>query len=342
MPDYELIKRLGSGAFGEVWLVRDRAMNREIAVKFVRPANIRNPSNFYEEPHALVELRHPNIVEVYDAGTLPDRRLYIGMEYHSRGSVEDVYSGGVVPIADALRICADACRGAEHAHSRGFVHRDIKPANLLLTKQSRAKLSDFGLATRGGAGGTASPYGYVAHLAPEVFTDDLTSPSTDVYALGVSLYRLLNGDAYLPDPAALPGSIEDAIVAGAFPDRSRFRAYVPEGLRRLVRRAMHPDPHRRFATAHDLRHAVERVIPAVNFLEIPSAEVARWEGVSSTHEWSASITENAGSYRFEIARRPIKGVRVLRLAGECESFARKADAFRHGQRVLQRVCRQGR
>ncbi|MBI2169375.1 MAG: serine/threonine protein kinase [Actinobacteria bacterium] len=340
MPDWEPRRRLGSGQFGEAWLVFDRAIGHDRVVKFVRPDKIHDPMHFYSEPQVLMALRHPNIVEMYDAGTMPDGRLYVAMEYLPRGSLEDEYGGSVVPVADAIGVVADASRGTEHSHSQGIVHRDIKPANILLGDSGRAKLSDFGLATRVGAAGAASPYGYVAHLAPEVLTADETSVQTDVYALGVTAYRMLNGDASLPDPAALPGSLEDAIIAGDFPDRHRFRAHVSERLRRVIRRALSVDPQRRYASAAELRHELERVTPVVSLTEIPGGAVAHWEGISADGTtWTAVISKGKAGFDFTLTK--ARGGAPRRVRSDCQTFGTEALARRHARNVLGRIADTG-
>ena len=237
----------------------DRALGAERAVKLVRPDRIHDPTNFYAEPQTLVELKHPNIVEVHDAGTLPDGRIYIAMEFLKAGSVEDRYQGAIVPVADALTIVADACRGIEYAHSKGYIHRDVKPANLLLSNAT-TKVSDFGLATRTTGAGVASPYGYVSHCAPEVIDPGEATVRSDVYALGMTLYRLLNGDSLLPDPAELGMPIDEAILAGTFPHRSVFRDHIPRTARLVVKKAIAYDPDDRTQTAAALRHDIEAIL----------------------------------------------------------------------------------
>jgi eukaryotic-like serine/threonine-protein kinase len=337
MPDWNPVRRLGAGAFGEVWLMVDRALGAERAVKLVRPDRLHDPTNFYAEPQALVALRHPNIVEVHDAGTLADGRVYFAMEYVTQGSVEDQVQGSVVPVADALQIVADACRGIEFAHSQGYIHRDVKPANLLRTP-AVTKVSDFGLATRTAAGGAASPYGYVSHCAPEVLDPGETTPLTDVYALGMTLYRLLNGDSFLPDPAELGAAMEDAILAGSFPDRNRFRDHVPAAVKKLTRKAIAYDPTKRQPSAADLRHEIERSAPQVSFVEIPSRDVATWQGRSTTHEWNASIAKDGGSFKFQI-RKGALGRAQRRISADCGDFATESAARKHARALLQQLGR---
>ena len=146
----------------------------------------------------------------------------------------------------------------EYAHQQDYIHRDIKPGNILIGRRGEGKLSDFGLATQVPRGATASPYGYLTHVAPEMFRDGVANRLTDIYALGVTAYRLLNGDGFLPQLATTE-ELQDMILAGEYPDRSHYRPHVPMQLRKVVNRAMNTDPAKRYASASDFRHALEAV-----------------------------------------------------------------------------------
>src|SRR5690606_34230508 len=125
MPDYDLDKRLGNGAFGEVWLGNDRALGVKRAIKFVPQHKIKDPTNFYEEPQTLISLKHENVIEITDAGKTADGQLYIAMEYYPEGSISDKTSGGIVPLKHSIKLAGDICRGLEYAHAQDFIHRDI-------------------------------------------------------------------------------------------------------------------------------------------------------------------------------------------------------------------------
>ena len=178
------------------------------------------------------------------------------MEYLQRGSVDSVYRGRPVPLRTGVKILCDLSWGLEYAHNRDYIHRDIKPANILLGPNDIAKLSDFGLAARVPRGETASPYGYLTHVAPEVFSDEISSTLSDVYALGVTAYRIINGDGFLPQINDV-GELQDAILSGEYPERDHYRPYVPAKLRRIINKCMSVDPNQRYQSASAFRRQLE-------------------------------------------------------------------------------------
>jgi len=277
MPLFDKIKRLGEGFYGEVWLAFDKALGVECAVKYIRLEKITDPTNFFKEPQMLETLRHENIVEVKAAGRLTDGRLYIQMEYLPNGSLKDIFKGEAIPLTKAIQIICNILRGLEYAHGKGYIHRDIKPANVLMTEKGAAKISDFGLATRIDARGEASPYGYIAHLAPEVFTGGRTTIESDIYAVGVTLYRLINGDSYLPD-ISHQDELESAVINGKYPDRSYYRLYIPRSLKTIINRAINVDPRLRYKNASSFRYSLEQVEIGTNWQEVLKPNSIEWIG----------------------------------------------------------------
>jgi len=274
---FDFIKRLGSGHFGEVWLATDTGLGVQRAVKLIRPDKIINPSNFFHEAQLLKMAEHPAIVQVQETGTLSDGTIYVAMEYLSKGSLEDEAKGAYVPLSRAKRLMVDVLRGLEYAHSKGIIHRDIKPANILIGDALQGKLSDFGLAiTKGSISKSigVKDYAYIIQLAPEINTISDYSVASDIFACGVTLYRLVNGDSYLPRLTL--DKVRDGIVNGTYPDRNRYREFIPRQLRRTINKAMSIDPSARFQSAEALRHAIEQVPTLVNWNEKSLPDRTRW------------------------------------------------------------------
>jgi len=265
---FDFKERLGAGYFGEVWLAIDVGLGIERAVKLIHPSRVINPSNFFQEAQILKEVEHPNVVKVKETGTLDDGRIYVAMEYLSKGSLEDEAKGAYVDLTRAKRVMIDILRGLEHAHRHGILHRDIKPGNMLIGSNLEAKLSDFGLAVPADIDLKSigiKDYNYILHQAPEVRQTGRHSKQADIYACGVTLYRLVNGDSYLP---SVPLTDIPALIAnGEYPDRRRYREFVTRPLRGLINKAMHVAPDRRYQSAERLRHALEQIVIEKNWIE---------------------------------------------------------------------------
>lgn len=278
---FDFRRRLGSGNFGEVWEARETGLDRTVALKCIPPAKILNQKNFFQEAQTLQAAAHPNIVEVLDTGTLHDGRIYVAMEYLKRGSLEDLTQGAILGLSQTRKVMIDVLRGLAHAHSIGIIHRDIKPANIMIGSAGEGQLSDFGLALPDLSKldpTQLKEYQYVLHLAPEIRGISDFSVVSDIYACGVTLFRLVNGDVALPQVA--PGRIQKMARQGEFPPRDAYRDFVPRSMRRLINKALSVDPMKRYTSADALRHAVEAQDFRIDWEESVGQQRVMWTGRS--------------------------------------------------------------
>uniref|UniRef100_Q01T23 Serine/threonine protein kinase n=1 Tax=Solibacter usitatus (strain Ellin6076) TaxID=234267 RepID=Q01T23_SOLUE len=333
---FERLERLGSGHFGEVWLARDTGLDVLRALKIIPKDRLINPSNFFQEAQALKIAEHPNVVHVEETGLSVDGSVYVAMEYLPKGSLEDEAKGSYIPLTRVKKLIGDMLRGLDHAHHKGILHRDIKPANILVGDAGEGKLSDFGLALPAGIDPAKlgiKDYKYVLHLAPEVSAGDPYSVVADVYACGVTMYRLANGDSFFEVP--LGADILDLAAAGKFPDRSRYREFIPKPWRVLINRAMNVDPCSRFQTAEELRHALEGVKAFMNWQERALPNGIRW---SAGHDLRCfEVTrQRVGGDEWLVELKKGKSKNSLRRVGSLCSVIHGASAARRASaRILQ-------
>ncbi len=327
--DFEYHRRLGSGHFGEVWLVTDKGLNAVRALKIIPKDKIINSNNFFLEAQTLKAAEHPNIVRVEETGSFENGSIYVAMEYLRRGSVSDEAKGAPLPMTRAKQLMVDMLRGLAHAHRKNIVHRDIKPANILIGAVQEGKLSDFGLALNLSAPDALAvkDYAYIMHLAPEVERSQDYSRLSDIYAAGVTLYRLVNGDRSL---ASLPISeVRKRSRAGTYPDRSGYREYVPKKLRDVVNTALEVSPASRFPGAEEMRRALERVPIKVDWEERELTDGTRWRGRSSSYRYEVLRRGTALGWALVVLRAGAGGklrvVSALSKASLAEDAARKAS-----------------
>ncbi len=169
------------------------------------------------------------------------------MEYCPGGSLQKNFDAGPMRLGEVRRYATEIATGLHILHARGMLHRDIKPGNVLLTARGIAKLGDFGLVTDNLILGYGSAAGYLDHLAPEVHAGFPTSAGTDIWALGMTVYRLLHGSVWYakwPPPHTI-------IPKGGFAKSLRWLPHIPDQWRRLIRKSLNDDPNLRFKNATD-------------------------------------------------------------------------------------------
>jgi TolB-like protein/Tfp pilus assembly protein PilF len=198
---FELVRELGRGGFGVVYEARDRELGRQVAFKAVRSGTLREirEERLLREAEAAARLSHPNIVTLFDVGRCEDGP-YLVLELLRGETLGRRMEAGPVPIREALSIAVEVAKGMAHAHAQGIIHRDLTPGNVFLCSDGRVKVLDLGMAHAFGHrkidGGTP------AYMAPEQAEGAPEDERTDVYALGVILYRMLLGELPFPPEAA--------------------------------------------------------------------------------------------------------------------------------------------
>ncbi len=253
-PDYEVRRRLGKGGMGEVYLARNRLMNRLEAIKIVQQRRLGRgeaSERFLQEIRAVANLKHDNIVTAYSAFRVGES-LALAMEYVDGLDLSKVVrQNGPLPIPDACRYTLQVTLGLQHANQRGMVHRDIKPGNLMLGQKEVVKILDFGLAKvrqDEGVGmsltGDGRPMGTPAYMAPEQWVNARTADTrADIYSLGCTLYHLLTGRP--PFLVSNPDEAAEAHRQITPQPIGELRQEVPEGLATLVARMLAKMPEAR-------------------------------------------------------------------------------------------------
>ncbi|MEW5852145.1 MAG: protein kinase [Myxococcota bacterium] len=252
-PRYVPEAEIGRGAMGLVFRARDTVLNRMVALKRLPEVVASDPEarqRFLEEARAAAGLNHPSVVTVYDAGVekgLP----YLAMELIDGTTLSHLQQQGVLTPSKALSMCAAVASALDHAHKAGIVHRDVKPGNILISKEGRVKLTDFGIAaafTSGEAKGvTGTPY----YMSPEQVRGAAVDGRADIYSLGCVLYALLTGK-----PPFTGSDVMQAHLRAPVPSLAVHKPDLPAAeLDAVIARCMAKDPAQRFATAQECGRA---------------------------------------------------------------------------------------
>ncbi|WP_395175368.1 serine/threonine-protein kinase [Roseibium alexandrii] len=243
--------KIGSGHFGDVHLAEDQ-VHGKVAVKIIRQKETQSDQDwtdekteFLAEAQNLASAAHPNIVPVYHLLESADgKSLQYCMKLCAGGSLQDSYESGPMNFASVRKIGTEVLLGLDALHARGMIHRDIKPGNILIDEFGIARIGDFGLVTDNLLFGYANAAGYSDHLAFEVWERGLTSVRSDIWAFGMTLYRLLHGQSWYSETQLPRYSIAD----GDFNQKLRWLPHVPRRWRRAIRSMMVDDPANRLQT----------------------------------------------------------------------------------------------
>ncbi len=290
LGDFLLLERLGEGGMGIVYRAREERLERDVALKIIRPEYARSRTaiaRFEREARAIARLKHPNIVTVHSVGELGPVH-FIAMEYVPGRGLDELLaearaSGERPPLRSVLRWLADIARALHCAHAQGVVHRDVKPSNIRITPEGEARLLDFGLARELDAAAVTFTQSFVGspyYAAPEQLAlgDDAVSPLTDVYAVGAVLYECVTGS-----PPHAGRSMEQVLHSIATRDPPPPRALNPQVSRDLsvvVQKAMDKDPARRYGSAAALADDLEALLEYRSIAARPAGFLLRaWRWV---------------------------------------------------------------
>ena len=253
---------LGQGHFGSVFLGQD-PVHGEVAVKVISrvtgedpDAWLRRKEMLLKEGQHLVKAAHRHVLSVHQVlEEAQEDAILLSMECCPGGSLQAHFEVGPLPLDRVREIATAVCLGLQALHAQGMLHRDIKPANILLDKLGVAKLGDFGLVTDELVRGYGSQMGYNDHLAPEVHQGGPTSVKTDIFALGMTVYRLLHGRAWyeaFPEPKSV-------IPAGGFAKGLKWLPHIPKPWRSFIRKMLNDNPHARYQSATQVLDALAKL-----------------------------------------------------------------------------------
>ncbi|RPI30753.1 MAG: serine/threonine protein kinase, partial [Chloroflexota bacterium] len=302
---YKIMEILGEGGVGAVFKAYDDLLQRQVAVKVMRPDFARRPNfrdRFLQEARTAARLDHPSIVEVHDFGQDNDL-LYIVMEYipgdNLRAMLQRLKAQNKwVILSEAVQIVQQVSDAIAYAHGQGVLHRDIKPENLMLKPEPgdhlpyRVVITDLGLAQLGATDSLAKDgisMGTPAYMSPEQALGQETDERSDVYSLGVLLYELAVGR--LPFPASTISEAARYHAQEQVPLPRSIRSDLPIALEKVILKALEKSPANRYAGVPEFLAALEEALPVVDDASFTPSDISETVSLTTQYEVAATVAE---------------------------------------------------
>ena len=279
---YEILEKIGAGGMSDVYKAKDHVLGREVAVKVLKEEFAEDTgfvSKFRSEAQSAAGLEHPNIVNIYDVGS-EDGRYYIVMEYVEGITLKTyIEKKGQLNYKEVISIAIQVGRGIEAAHKKNIIHRDIKPQNIMISKEGKVKVTDFGIA-KAASGNTihADVMGSVHYSSPEQTRNGYVNAQSDIYSLGIVMYEMATGRVPFDGETAVAVAIQH--LQGEMTPPTEYAPDLPISMEKIIQKATMKSPDKRYESMADLLTDLKKALinpdeDFVTMINIDEAEKTR-------------------------------------------------------------------
>lgn len=249
---FKKIKDIGNdeGKNSCVFLAKDKQLDGDLIIKQMDKESFK-ADEYFLEAKMLYANKHPNIVEIQYASQ-DDDNIYLAMPYYKNGSLNSLAMNRFLSVRDIIRYSLDVLSAVNYIHSKGLLHLDIKPTNILIDESGKALLTDFGLSKYMDENGIAKQqYNYCLHTEPEFYKNEGRTVQSDIYQIGLTMYRLCNGINILNNQCSnmhimTTNDLEKKVITGKFPNRKYFLPHIPEKLQKVILKALQVNLKQRY------------------------------------------------------------------------------------------------
>lgn len=328
---FDIINEIGQdGQNSRTFVTRDHQLDAEIVTKQILKAKLNSPTEFFAESQALYASAHPNVVQVLYA-CFDNDHVYVAMPYYREGSVKNLMAARHLTVREIITLGAQTLAGLHNIHSKNLIHFDVKPDNILLSPRGEALVSDFGQAKQMNFSGVAAQdrlYGKM--IPPEATVTDHFDRRFDIYQVGLTLYRMANGndhfnaqfEAYGPPENFDRAAFRFDVRNGKFPDRSTFLPHIPSTLRNVIKRCLEIDPANRYQSAIDVVNAMAGIDgECLDWQFQPQAEKMIWTKRREGTEFEIVVNDDGSSVGYK----SVNGAAKRRIGDACKAKIKDKD-----------------
>ncbi|HMQ77537.1 MAG TPA: serine/threonine-protein kinase [Flavobacteriales bacterium] len=337
---HELIEFIGKGGYGQVWLANDLNLDHQFAVKFLDQAEAAVDEHL-REAKLGIQLKNPNLVRVHYADAVEHgahKLVAIAMDYHPRKSlVHNLEPAQMIRLPNVLKYSIEVLRGLGVLHGLGMIHGDVKPSNILINGYGQAALTDYGISVHSPSGGPVPLRGhYGPHVAPEMLLHNAVLPQTDIYQLGMTIYRLLSGTEVIKRKKRDlgDGAYYNLVTQGKVIGKNEWPPHIPRKVRSVLTRAMAVDPADRYETPLEMQRALEALDYPGYWIATPNG----MEGHTERHVYRYKIDHTDGKvFNFVGYCLHRKTGHENRVSNYCSRDLNRTDAMDIQHRFMQYV-----
>lgn len=304
LDKFQIIDHLGNGFFGHVYLCFDPFLQKEIAVKVIKVPDPDKFVNAVREGRTLDLCRHKHIVDVKDVRAIifnTEPVVLIVMEFLAKGSIQKHIEKRFISTKESCKIIQQSLLGLEYAHNNNVLHRDIKPGNIMFGDNGEAKLSDFGLAINYHSE-PSDVMGYKPHQPLEVIEGNPMDKLSDIYAMGITFYRLLNNMNNLPFTFSNKEEWRKAVKKDLFPPR-QFLPHIPEKVIKVLNKSIHKNKINRFQNCVEFRQSIEKLNFAIDWFYVDNDN---WTGLSNKDNYSINKFQKRTGWVIDFKKNGIR------------------------------------
>lgn len=265
---YQIIRKLGQGGAGVVFLCNDPFIKRNVAIKISQTATDRARERFLVEAQFAGQFNHPNIVSIYDVG-VQSNFCYMAMEYIEGDTLEKFcHKEHRLPQRRVVEIALNVCSALDYSHKRGIIHRDIKPGNIMIDKDGIVKITDFGIAQMTESTAVGGFFGTPSYMSPEQLKEEPLGYQSDIFSLGCVIYELLSNQKAFPGENNF--SIIFKITSAEYEPISKVRPDLPPLIEDIINKSLVKNPAERYQSCTELAYDLKVVLRGL--AEVPEIE----------------------------------------------------------------------